>query len=285
MEIIIQPGAGDASELAARIIQREVEGDPQSVLGLATGRTMEPVYARLAHWCRQGELDFSRCRTFNLDEYVGLPGRHENSYRYFMNERLFRHVNIDWKQTHLPDGVASDLEAECARYEQLIRKTGGVDLQLLGIGLSGHIGFNEPLSAFGSRTRVVALAPETLKQNAPLFAEPQQMPRQAITMGLGTILDSRRCVLLATGAAKAGIVAATVEGAVTGMVPASVLQWHPDCVIVLDEAAASGLRKTEYYQWMYKSEPKWDWLRQFAALREQPSRPVVPSQLRMEPAA
>lgn len=262
MEIIIQPDAAEAAELAARVIQREIETNPQSVLGLATGRTMEFVYARLAALHQQDGLDFSGCRTFNLDEYVGLPGQHENSYRFYMDQHLFGRVNIDRKKTRVPDGMAADLAAECAGYERRIRRSGGIDLQLLGLGLSGHLGFNEPLSAFGSRTRTVALAPATLQQNASLFPEPELMPRQAITMGLGTILESRRCLLLATGAAKSEIVAATIEGAVTCTVPASALQLHPDCLIILDEAGASRLRNLEYIRWMQQRDLKWGWLRE-----------------------
>lgn len=283
MEIIIQPKAADAADLVARLMQRTVQARPRAVLGLATGRTMESVYARLAQMHRQGGLDLSRCRTFNLDEYVGLPGGDPNSYRHYMNQHLFRPVNLDVGQTHVPDGAAVDLSAECEHYEKLIQDAGGIDLQLLGIGRSGHIGFNEPLSAFGSRTRVVTLAPATIEQNAPLFSAPELMPRQAITMGLGTILECRRCVLLATGRDKAEVVAAAVEGALTSMVPASVLQWHSDCVVVLDAAAASGLTKSEYYHWLLQNDPQWQWLRQALAK----GTDVIPSleQLHLAPAS
>jgi len=241
MEILIQPDAAAAAELVARIIQREVQSRPRPVLGLATGRTMEPVYAQLVRMHRSEGLDFSACRTFNLDEYVGLAGTDSNSYRHYMEAHLFQAVNINPANTQVPDGAAANLSEECENYEHRIQKAGGIDFQLLGIGLSGHIGFNEPQSPFASRTRVVTLAPATLEQNSPLFHDPGQMPRQAITMGMGTILESRHCVLIATGYDKAAILAAAVEGPLTAMVPASVLQLHPNCLIVVDEAAASCL--------------------------------------------
>jgi glucosamine-6-phosphate deaminase len=261
MEVLIQATAAAATELAAQIIARAVRTNPASVLGLATGRTMEAVYARLVQMHHKTGLDFSACRTFNLDEYAGLSGRDQNSYRHYMNEHLFGQVNIEGRNTHLPDGLAADLDAECEQYEQRIHQAGGIDLQLLGIGRSGHIGFNEPLSAFRSRTRVVALAPLTIQQNAPLFGANGRMPRLAMTMGVGTILDSRRCVLLATGNEKARIIAEAVEGPLTAMLPASALQLHPHCTIIVDEAGAQGFAKADYYRWIYQSEPKWDWLR------------------------
>jgi glucosamine-6-phosphate deaminase len=195
----------------------------------------------LAWLHREEDLDFSACHTFNLDDYVGLPREHPNSYHYYMRQHLFRHVNINLEHTHLPDGMAVDLEAECARYEALIASTGGIDLQLLGMGQNGHLGFNEPLSAFYSRTRVQVLSPATHEQNGPLFASPAEMPKRAITMGLGSILATRRCLLLVTGEPKAEIVARALEGPVTSMVPATALQFHPHCTVILDEAAASRL--------------------------------------------
>lgn len=266
MEIVIQPDAAAAAELVARIIRQEILKRPRPVLGLATGRTMEPVYAHLVQMHLNDGLDFSACHTFNLDEYVGLSDGNRNSYRHYMNERLFRQVNIEPDHTHLPRGMAADLDAECEKYERLIDQVGGIDLQLLGIGQSGHIGFNEPLSAFRSRTRVVTLAPTTIQQNSPMFGQTDPMPRLAITMGLGTILDCRRCLLLATGEEKAKIIAEAVEGPLTGMVPASALQMHPNCVIVVDEAAAGRFTQSNYYRWVYQNEPKWDWLPKIPAV-------------------
>lgn len=219
---------------------------------------MESLYAKLVRMHRELPLDFSLCRTFNLDEYVGLPGSDRHSYRHYMNHHLFQQVNIDFRNTHLPDGTATDLDAECTRYEALIQRFGGIDLQLLGIGRAGHLGFNEPLSALRSRTRVKALAPATLEQNAPLFDDPTLMPRRAITMGVGTILDSRRCLLLATGEEKAAIIANAVEGPITAMISATALQLHPRCTVVVDEAAAGRLQWSDYYRWIFQNEPEWE---------------------------
>jgi glucosamine-6-phosphate deaminase len=257
MEIVIQPTAEAAAELTGRVIAEELRAKPDLVLGLATGNTMESVYAELVRLHRRTGLDFSRCRTFNLDEYVGLPASHRNSYRHYMNHNLFLNVNIDLRNTHLPDGAAADIEAECERYEQLIAKCGGIDFQLLGIGQTGHLGFNEPASSLRSRTRVKVLSPVTLAQNGPLFQAPDQMPRRAITMGVGTILESRRCLLLATGEEKAGIAAKAIEGPLTSMISASALQLHRHCVVVLDEAAAGCLKEADYYRWIFENEPKW----------------------------
>ncbi len=247
MEIVIQRSADAAIEFVTQIIAREIRGNPRCVLGLATGRTMEPVYARLAQLHGNDGLDFSACRTFNLDEYVGLAADNKHSYRHYMNQHLFDKVNIAFDNTHLPDGVAANLADEGKRYERLLAQAGGIDLQLLGIGLSGHIGFNEPLSALSSRTRVVELAPETIEQNAQLFGGAHNMPRQAITMGVGTILDCRRCILLATGYEKSEIIAEAVKGPITHMVPASALQLHSNCTVVLDDPAAALLGRISNY--------------------------------------
>jgi glucosamine-6-phosphate deaminase len=225
----------------AGIIAEALRAKPRLVLGLATGSTMAPVYERLVRLHREEGLDFSRCRTFNLDEYAGLAANDPSSYHYFMKERFFTKVNIDPRNTHLPDGGAQDLAAEGRTYENLIAESGGIDLQLLGIGLNGHVGFNEPHSDFRSRTRVQELSQVTRAQNAPLFPQPAQMPQRAITMGLGTILEARRCVLLATGKNKADIVARAIEGPVADGIPATALQSHPACTVVLDEAAAAKL--------------------------------------------
>ena len=257
MEVIIQPTPEAAALLVARVIARELRLHPGLVLGLATGRTMELVYDQFARRHREENLDFSLCRTFNLDEYVGLSPADPNSYRYYMNQHLFRHVNLDARNTHLPNGLAPDLDEECQSYETLIQRCGGIDLQLLGIGKAGHIGFNEPLSALRSRTRVKALTPTTIKQNAPMFGDEDKVPRRAITMGVGTIIDARRCLLLATGAGKADIIARAVEGPITSMVTASALQLHPRCTVVVDEAAGAKLKEKEYYRWIFENEPEW----------------------------
>ena len=258
VEVIIQPTKDAAALLVARVIAHDLRANPHLVLGLATGKTMECVYRHLVRMHKDEGLDFSVCRTFNLDEYVGLPPENEHSYRFYMNEHLFNQVNIDKRSTHLPNGMAADLDAECQRYEALIQKFGGIDLQLLGIGKAGHIGFNEPLSALRSRTRVKALTPTTLRQNAPLFGGEDKMPRRAITMGVGTIIEARRCLLLATGDSKADVIAQAVEGPITSMVTASALQLHPRCTVVVDEEAGAKLKEKEYYRWIFEKEPEWE---------------------------
>ena len=271
MEVIIKPDAESAALLVARILAKELRLNPHLVLGLATGRTMEAVYALLAEMHANEGLDFSLCRTFNLDEYVGLPPEHEGSYRYYMNRHLFSRVNVDPRNTHLPNGMARDLEAECRRYEEDIRRFGGIDVQLLGLGRAGHIGFNEPLSALRSRTRVKALTPTTIQQNAPMFNGPGKVPRRAITMGVGTILECRRCVLLATGAEKAEIIAQAVEGPITSMISATTLQLHERCTVVVDGAAASQLKGADYYRWVFVNEPEWQEFRKLEARKVAPS--------------
>lgn len=258
MEVIIQPTAEAAASLAARIIARELRANANLVLGLATGKTMERVYRQLVRMHKEEKLDFSLCRTFNLDEYVGLFPTDPNSYRHYMNQHLFRHVNIDMRNTHLPNGMANDLDEGCRRYEAAIQRCGGIDLQLLGIGKAGHIGFNEPLSALRSRTRVKALTPTTLKQNAPFFGGEDKMPRRALTMGVGTIMEARRCLLLATGNTKADVLAQAVEGPITSMVTASALQLHPRCTVVVDEEASGKLKERDYYRWIFENEPEWE---------------------------
>jgi glucosamine-6-phosphate deaminase len=258
VEVIVQTNKETAALLVARIVAHDLRSSPHLVLGLATGKTMECVYRHLVRMHREEGLDFSLCETFNLDEYVGLFPSNPNAYRHYMNHHLFRHVNIDMRNTHLPNGMATDLEAECRNYEATIKRCGGIDLQVLGIGKAGHIGFNEPGSALQSRTRVKALTPTTLKQNAPLFGGEEHMPRRAVTMGVGTIIEARRCILLATGKSKAAVLAQAVEGPITSMVTASALQLHPRCTVVVDEDAASGLKEREYYQWIFENEPEWE---------------------------
>jgi glucosamine-6-phosphate deaminase len=257
MQVIIRKDAMSAAQFTARLIADQVQTKPSSVLGLATGTTMERVYAELARLHRENGLDFSLTRTFNLDEYVGLAPDNPHSYRHYMNTHLFGQVNIDVRNTHLPHGMADDFRLECERYEALIKECGGIDLQLLGIGKSGHIGFNEPLSSLMSRTREKALTPQTIAQNQPLFPSPAEMPTRGITMGVGTILEADAIVLLATGQSKAAVLAKAVEGPVTSMISASALQLHPNCLIVTDEEAAAELTQKDYYRWIFKSEPEW----------------------------
>jgi glucosamine-6-phosphate deaminase len=258
MEVVIQPDALSAAELTAKMIARRLRDKPNLVLGLATGRTMERVYNALALMHAEDGLDFSLCRTFNLDEYVGLPPEDEHSYRYYMNKHLFNRVNIDPRNTHLPNGIADDLAAECREYDTLIKECNGIDLQLVGIGVAGHIGFNEPLSALYSRTREKALTPMTLEQNAALFGgDPENVPKRALTMGIGTILDAREVLMLVTGETKAAILAKAVEGPITSMVSATALQMHPRCKVIVDEEAAEFLQCKDYYRWIFENEPEW----------------------------
>jgi glucosamine-6-phosphate deaminase len=255
MDVIIRPTSAEAAMLAARLIADALRVKPHLVLGLATGRTMERVYDQLADM----RLDFAACRTFNLDEYIGVPPEDEHSYRSYMSQRLFGRVNIRLTNTHVPDGMAPDLGTEAARYERLIREAGGIDLQLLGIGEDGHIGFNEPVSSLMSRTREKALSPATRRQNASMFGgDADRVPKRALTMGVGTILDAHRVVLLATGPAKSAVLARAVEGPITAMISASALQLHPHCTVVLDDDSACALTQREYYDWAFQNEPEWE---------------------------
>lgn len=242
MEIVLAPDAMTACREAAARIADYMRGAPDPVLGLATGRTMEAVYRALVGMHRDG-LSFARCRTFNLDEYYPIARDDPRSYHAYMHEQLFRHVDIVPGRTRLPDGAAPEPERECRAYEDAIRAAGGIGLQLLGIGLTGHIGFNEPPSDFATRTRLVELDEETRRQNAEMFDDRwQDVPRRALTMGVGTILDARCLLMVATGAAKARIVRDALEGPVTPMVSASALRQHPACTVILDSEAAGLLR-------------------------------------------
>ena len=257
MEVLIQNDERGACLLVARIIARRLRAQPSLVLGLATGHTMEGVYAELARMHKQDKLDFSLCRTFNLDEYVGLAPKDPRSYHCYMKKNLFDKVNIDPRNAHVPDGMKTDFASVCEEYEKEIKAAGGIDLQLLGMGKDGHIGFNEPLSALMSRTREKALTPDTIAQNAKYFGGEDKVPRRAITMGVGTILESRQSLVLVTGAAKADVLARAVEGPITAMVTASALQLHPKCTVIVDEAAAARLQGKDYYRWIFENEPEW----------------------------
>jgi glucosamine-6-phosphate deaminase len=257
MEVIIRPTAEAASELAARLILDAIVSNPRLVLGLATGGTMETLYARLAAKIGTNDVEVSQITTFNLDEYIGIPPEDSHSYRYYMEQHLFSKIAIDRARTHLPLGNAADPDAESLRYEALIKGSGGIDLQLLGLGQIGHIGFNEPLSSLASRTRAKALTPETRKQNGIYFGGEDNVPKRAITVGVGTILESKRCLMLVTGAAKADILAKSVEGPITSLISATALQLHQRCTVIVDEAAAQKLTHQEYYRWIFANEPEW----------------------------
>lgn len=248
MRVIVEPDAASVGRRAARFVADLVRRKPGCVLGLATGSTPLAMYGELIRLHREEQLDFSQVISFNLDEYVGLEPTHPQSYRHFMQTSLFNHLNIDPRNTHVPDGRALDFDAYCEHYEKMIRDAGGIDLQVLGIGRDGHIAFNEPGSSLGSRTRVKTLTHETVRDNARFFGSEETVPRLAITMGVGTILDSRRCLLLACGSSKSVAVHAAVEGPVTAQVTASALQLHREVICVIDEEAATGLYRRDYYR-------------------------------------
>ncbi len=239
MQIIKAKDYSEMSRRAAQIISAQILMKPDCVLGLATGSTPVGAYKQLTEWYSQGELDFSAVTTINLDEYKGLSRDNDQSYYYFMNEHLFSKVNIDKNRTFLPDGTEADSETACRKYNEIIHATGGADLQLLGIGHNGHIGFNEPGDCFEKETHCVTLSERTIQANTRFFASEKDVPRQAYTMGIQTILSARKILLAASGEDKADAVKAAFYGPVTPKVPASILQFHPDVVLVADEAALS----------------------------------------------
>lgn len=241
MKIISALDYNGMSRKAANIISAQVILKPESVLGLATGSTPVGVYRQLVEWYRKGDLDFTRVRTVNLDEYSGLAPDHPQSYRHYMDENFFSQINITPENTYLPNGLAVDPGAECARYDRLISDLGGIDLQLLGIGHNGHIGFNEPDEAFGKMTHQVRLYPQTLEANARFFASPDEMPKYAYTMGIRAIMQARKILLVVNGSDKAEILRRALAGPVTPVVPGSILQLHPDVTVVADEAALTKL--------------------------------------------
>lgn len=229
----------EMSRKAAGIVSAQIIMKPDCVLGLATGSTPVGLYKQLIEWYRNGDLDFSGVRTVNLDEYKGISRENDQSYYYFMHQNLFDHVNIPAGNTHLPDGMEPDSEKECRRYEELIQSMGSVDLQLLGIGHNGHIGFNEPADAFDKLVHCVNLTQSTIEANKRFFASAKEVPRQAYTMGIQTIMRSKKILIIANGEGKADIVRDAFFGPITPMVPASVLQLHNDVTLVADEAALS----------------------------------------------
>ncbi len=225
----------ELSTIAASIICAQVVLKPNSVLGLATGSTPVGAYKKMAEKCAAGEVDFSSVRTVNLDEYVGLDGSHEQSYRYFMDTNLFDHINIDKKNTRVPSGIAEDAAKECADYDAYIESLGGTDIQVLGIGLDGHIGFNEPDVHFYKETHIVELDESTIDANARFFASRDDVPRKAITMGVGGIMSAKKIILVANGKAKKDIVEKACFGPITPQITASILQLHPDCIVIYSE--------------------------------------------------
>jgi glucosamine-6-phosphate deaminase len=258
MEIIIKKDAQEGSHTAARVVARLIREKPTAVLGLATGSTPLKLYKEMIRLHKEEGLDFSQVVTFNLDEYIGLEKEHAQSYHTFMWENLFSQINIKPENVHIPNGMAEDVPASCAAYEREIIAAGGIDLQVLGIGSDGHIGFNEPTSSFASRTRIKTLTQQTVADNARFFeGDESKVPHHCITMGIGTIMDARMNLMLAFGEGKAEAVAATVEGPVSSMMPASILQHHSSVKVFIDEGSASTLKLSDYYRWVYDGKPEW----------------------------
>jgi len=237
MKIISAIDKNEMSRLAAELFAAQIRNKPNSVLGLATGATPRELYQTLISWYEKGELDFSQVVTFNLDEYVGLSPEHDQSYNYYMHDALFDHVNLRPENCHVPNGMAADLAAECLAYDARIEAHGDIDMQLLGIGVNGHIAFNEPGPAFEKSTHVVELTPSTIAVNSQYFASVEEMPTSALTMGIGSIFQARQIVLIASGPSKAEIVKAAFFGPITPQVPASILQLHKDVTLVADADA------------------------------------------------
>jgi glucosamine-6-phosphate deaminase len=250
MEIIITADYQEMSTTCARMIAAEIKRKYDLVLGLATGGTPVGTYKELIRMHKEEGLDFSKVTTFNLDEYLGLTPLHRDSYNFFMWDNLFNHVNINPAKVHVPQGNTDDPERFCEWYEEQIKSAGGIDLQLLGIGGDGHIAFNEPGSSLASMTRVKSLDEQTIKDNARFFEKKEDVPRFAITMGVGTILDARKIILIANGEKKAEVCAQFIEGPVTSQTTASALQLHPHATVILDKPAASELTRVDYYNWV-----------------------------------
>ncbi len=255
MEIIIKDTYDEMCRSAAKIVAKTLNCKPDAVLGLATGSTPLALYKELVRLHQEDGLDFSQVTTFNLDEYVGLRRDNPQSYHYFMHENLFKHVNIPRQNIHIPSGTTDNYEAFCRWYEEQIVQCGGIDLQILGIGSDGHIAFNEPTSSLGSRTRIKTLARQTIEDNARFFDKPEDVPIYAITMGVGTILEANKILLLAAGKNKAQAVAAAIEGPITSMITASALQLQREVICFLDREAASQLKLVDYYDWIESQRP------------------------------
>ena len=233
----------DMSRKAANIISAQVIMKPSCVLGLATGSTPIGTYRQLIEWYEKGDLDFAHVTSVNLDEYKGLSGDNDQSYRYFMNHNFFSHINIPMERTFVPNGLEKDSDAACAAYNEIIRSCGGIDLQLLGLGHNGHIGFNEPGEAFEKETHCIDLTESTIEANKRFFEKEEDVPRQAYTMGIKNIMQARKILLVVSGEDKADILAQVLEGPITPQVPASILQLHNDVTVVADEAALSKLTR------------------------------------------
>ncbi|KZE63090.1 glucosamine-6-phosphate deaminase [Micrococcus luteus] len=261
MEVVILPDAAALGRHGADAVAAHVAARPEAVLGLATGSSPLPVYDELARRVRDGELSLRSCRAFLLDEYVGLPAGHPESYRTVIEREFVARTDIAPEAVHGPDGGAADVPGACAAYEEALREAGGVDVQLLGVGTDGHIAFNEPGSSLASRTRIKVLAEQTRRDNARFFdGDLDQVPTHCLTQGVGTILDARHLVLLARGEGKAEAVRQLVEGPVSARWPVTALQLHPHVTVLVDEAAAGRLELAGEYRHMWEAKPSWQGL-------------------------
>lgn len=254
MEVVIVESPDEVARTAAglisEVIQKRRAQGAAAAIGVATGSSPLGTYRELAALAESGELDVTGVSAFALDEYVGIPEEHPESYHSVIRRSVTEPLGLDPRLVHVPDGLAADLDAACERYEEQIREAGGIDIQLLGIGANGHVGFNEPTSSLSSRTRLKTLAPRTRADNARFFDSPEQVPVHCVTQGIGTILDARRLLLVAQGEGKAEAVSQMVEGPLSSMCPASALQLHPDATVVIDRPAASKLRLTDFYEYV-----------------------------------
>ena len=258
MEVVITSDEGEAGRLGADVVTELLRRRPDAVIGVATGSSPLAIYDELGRRIDAGELSLKHARAFMLDEYIGLPPDHPERYHQVIHRDFVAKVDIEPRHVHGPDGSAQDVPAACAAYERAIAEAGGIDVQILGVGTDGHIAFNEPGSSLVSRTRLKTLTERTRLDNSRFFdGDADAVPRHCITQGLGTIMDARAVVLVAQGAGKADAVAAMVEGPITAMVPGSILQMHPHATVVVDEAAAAGLKLAEYYRLTYDSKPQW----------------------------
>ena len=256
MEIIIKEDYHHICEEAVGIIHQAWKRKNNLVLGLPTGSTPLGVYRGLIALFKKGEIDFCRVVTFNLDEYLGLKENHPQSFAYYMKKNLFQHINIKKENIFRLSGTPESIDDHCREYEEKIRSYGGIDIQILGIGRNGHIGFNEPSSSLSSRTRVKTLTLETIKANSSLFEDEEGIPRFCLTMGIGTIMEAKMILLLASGQEKSEAIKKSVEGPITASVPGSILQLHPQAKIIIDHEAASLLSRKDYYMWVYKNKER-----------------------------
>jgi glucosamine-6-phosphate deaminase len=258
MEIIIKKDYHRMCEEAVKLIHQSWQKKKDLVLGLATGKTPIGVYEGLIRLYREREMDFSEVSAFSLDEYLGLQEDHPQSFAFYMQQNFFQHINIKKENIFRLDGLPEDIKAHCHEYEKKIRMAGGIDIQILGLGRNGHIGFNEPSSSLSSKTRVKTLTQETIAANTPFFLDKKQIPRYCLTMGIGTIMESRMVLLLASGQEKSQAIRQSIEGPITANIPASILQLHAQAKIIIDEEAAGQLERKSYYRWVYEHKDNVD---------------------------